>query len=264
MSKTSRPVADAFRLKQKSLRRELGQFLVEGPQAIEYAVRVKAPIRTVFVDETQLDDYARLLAALPLDAEIVTGPAAVIDKLADTRNPRGIIAVADWIQPLLDLTQVHLIVALEQASDPGNLGTIIRTADAAGAQAVILGPQSVDPTNAKVVRASAGSIFGIRIHETPDLAATIEQAKDCGIKVLGTHLHATVSLFDSRLTQQLAGPVMWVFGNEAHGLSDATAQLCDELVSIPIFGHAESLNLASASAICLYASAARLQAQIES
>lgn len=255
VSKTSRPVADAFALRQKSARAASGLALVEGPQALEYAIRVGTSIRQVFVAESALSTHTGLLEKLTSATEVLLGNDQVIDKLADTRNPQGIIALAEWQAPPLHLAGARLAVLLEHANDPGNAGTIVRTADAAGAQAVIFGPDSVEPTNPKVVRASAGSVFGLPPVQADSVESVIQEAKAAGMRVVGTHLRGALSLFDPEVRHRLASPTLWVLGNEARGMTDDTAHLCDELVMIPIFGHAESLNLAAAAAVCLYTSA---------
>jgi RNA methyltransferase, TrmH family len=144
-----------------------------------------------------------------------------------------------------------LAAALVDAADPGNAGTIVRTADAAGAGAVVFAGNSVDPYNGKVVRASAGSLFHVAVvaaHPALDLVAA---ARAAGYAVLATSSSGAVELD----TVQLSEPTMWVFGNEAAGLPPAVVRSVDQSVRVPIYGRAESLNLAAAAAVCLYASA---------
>jgi TrmH family RNA methyltransferase len=139
--------------------------------------------------------------------------------------------------------------------DPGNAGTVVRCADAAGADLVVLAGTSVDPHNPKTVRASAGSLFHVPIAVEPDAAAAVTALREAGLTVVATAGDGELSLFDA--SAPLDGPTAWLFGNEAHGLDPELAALADHRVSIPIRGRAESLNLSTAAALCLYESARR-------
>jgi TrmH family RNA methyltransferase len=180
---------------------------------------------------------------------------AALAAMADTQTPQGVVAVARQspvrLRDALNRDS-RLVVVLDEVRDPGNAGTIIRAADAAGADAVILTGTSVDPYNPKVVRATTGSLFHLTVATGAPLEAAIEQAHDAGLTVLAADMagEPLPSLGDA-----LAAPTTWVFGNEAHGLSDAARSLADRLVAVPIYGAAESLNLATAASVCLYASA---------
>jgi len=149
----------------------------------------------------------------------------------------------------------RLVVVLANVRDPGNAGTVLRTADAAGADGVIFAGASVDPYNSKCVRSSAGSLFhlpvvlGVRVNDA------VAALRDAGLAVLAADGSATLGLDDPELAGQLARPTAWLFGNEAWGLPADLAALADERVAVPIYGRAESLNLAAAAAVCLYASA---------
>jgi len=138
--------------------------------------------------------------------------------------------------------------------DPGNAGTVLRTADAAGAQAVIFSDASVDPYNGKCVRASAGSIFHLPLVVGVPADRAARELREAGLRVLAADTRGGRSL-DDLGPAELAAPTAWMFGNEAWGLPGDLAALADESVAVPIYGRAESLNLATAAAICLYASA---------
>jgi TrmH family RNA methyltransferase len=149
----------------------------------------------------------------------------------------------------------RLVAMLCGVSDPGNAGTVIRTADAAGADAVVLTRGSTDPYSGKCVRASAGSLFHLPVVTGVSIAPTVTALHDAGLTVLATTLDGD-SIDD--LDDVLSGPVAWLFGNEAHGLDEAAVAAADRRVRVPIRGRAESLNLAAAAAVCLY-SAVRAQ-----
>jgi TrmH family RNA methyltransferase len=142
-----------------------------------------------------------------------------------------------------------------EVRDPGNAGTVIRCADAMGAGAVVLAGASVDPHNGKAVRASAGSVFHLPVVVEPDSAGAVRRLRAAGLRVLAADGYGDLDLDDATDQGLLAPPTAWLFGNEAHGLPEELAELADHRVRIPIHGRAESLNLATAAAICLHASA---------
>jgi TrmH family RNA methyltransferase len=144
----------------------------------------------------------------------------------------------------------RLVAIAVETSEPGNAGTLIRLADAMGADAVVFAGHGVDPYNGKVLRASAGSIFALPVLEVIDTAAVVAALSGAGLRVLATTLDGDTSLEDA----DLSGPTAWLFGAEAHGLSADVAALADARLRIPMVGRAESLNLAAAAAICLYES----------
>jgi len=189
----------------------------------------------------------------------------VMEALGETRAPQGIVGVCRW-EPS-ELAAVipgggPASVLLEGVSDPGNAGTIIRTADAAGAAGVILTPGSVDPTNGKCVRASAGSIFHLPIAtdiDLPDLASAIDPSRMLFAVASGD---AALDVFDWLGSVPRHQSICWVFGAEAPGVSQDARDLADVQVRIPLYGRAESLNVAAAAAVCLYADAARLHGKL--
>lgn len=204
----------------------------------------------MFVTENAAERFADLLAGAP--TQLVTERAA--KALSDTVTPVGLVAVCTV--PDADLEQVladgpTLVAVPVGVSEPGNAGTIIRVADAMGADAVVLAGPSVDPYNGKCLRASAGSIFSIPVIAEPDTDAALTGLRDAGLQVLATVLDGSVSLDDV----DLARPTAWLFGPEAHGLPPDVVELATARVRIPMAGNAESLNIGSAAAICLYQSA---------
>jgi TrmH family RNA methyltransferase len=148
----------------------------------------------------------------------------------------------------------RLVAILEEVRDPGNAGTIIRAADAAGADAVIFSGRTVDLYNPKVVRSSTGSIFHLPVAVGADLGNVLERARAAGLSVIAADVKGD-DLLSARNDGVLAQPTAWLFGNEAHGLPDEQLELADRVVTVPIYGHAESMNLATAASVCLYESA---------
>lgn len=183
---------------------------------------------------------------------------AAITSLADTVHPQGVVAVCRTVTaPLADLLALRprLLAVCADIRDPGNAGTVVRCADAAGAAGVVLTGDSVDVHNGKAVRASAGSIFHVPVAVDRDPAAVVAALQGAGLTVLAADGYAELDLDDATDDGLLVEPTAWLFGNEAQGLPDALRALADHRVRIPIHGRAESLNLATAAAVCLYASA---------
>jgi TrmH family RNA methyltransferase len=242
-------VAAAVKLHRHVGRRRAARFLAEGPNLVEAALR-RGVVYEVFATEEAAARFAALLAGA--DVHLVTERAA--KAMSDTVTPVGLVAVCRMPEVSLDEVlgaSPRLVAVAVETSEPGNAGTLIRLADAMGADAVILAGNSVDPYNAKCLRASAGSIFGVSVVEAPDTAGLVAAMHGAGLTVLATTLDGEVSLDDA----ELSAPTAWLFGAEAHGLAPEVAALADSRVTIPMAGSAESLNVAAAAAICLYQSA---------
>ncbi len=243
----------ARRLKNRKFRSMAGEFLVEGASTVREALEAGAVQRVLATPEAAQQHPGLVAQGYE---QLVAGQ---VRQLSDTVTPQGIFAVCRM--PAWSLSDVlrpdaRLVVICAQIRDPGNLGTVIRCADAFGADGVILTEGSVDPTNPKTVRASTGSIFHLPVVVGVGLPDGVAQAKQAGFHVLA----ATGTGEDlNRLIDagQLADRVAWIMGNEAWGLPEAEAELADRAVSIPMWGQAESLNLATAAAICLYATASQ-------
>lgn len=251
------------RLARRASRREEGRFLVEGAQAVREAL-IAARTGSVVVHEliTAVDAEVRHAEVLELAHEarvpVVVAAEAVLWSLSDTVTPQGLIAVADVVDGPLDaIVRRHprLVAVLADVRDPGNAGSVIRAADAAGADAVVFAGASVDPYNGKVVRASVGGIFHVPIVIAGTLAEVVSSLHAARLRVLIADGSGETDLDHLAPRGELAYPTAWVFGNEAWGVPGEMLPLADTVVRIPIYGKAESLNLATAAALCLYASA---------
>jgi TrmH family RNA methyltransferase len=211
-------------------------------------------VRELFVTSTAADRETDLLrAAASRDVPVVLVDDRVARTLGDTETPQGVVAVVQQPRHRLDSVLAggpRLVAMLCGVADPGNAGTVIRTADAAGADAVVLTRGSTDPYAGKCVRATAGSLFHLPVVTGVSAEPTIDSMRGAGLTVLATTLDG-----DSidEVEDVLAGPVAWLFGNEAHGLDADVTAAADRRVRVPIRGRAESLNLAAAAAVCLYA-----------
>ncbi len=257
-------VRAAAKLAKKNQRAETGLFLVEGPQAVDEALRHRPELVVeVFATAAALERHAGLArAARAADVRIETTTDAVLETIADTVTPQGVVAVCRQSTVSLDellARAPRLVAVLEEVRDPGNAGTIIRVADAAGADAVVLTGTSVDVFNPKVVRASTGSLFHVPVVTGVPLESALEGLRASGARVLAADISGD-DLLAVRSDGHLDGPTAWLFGNEARGLTAEQLALADRAVIVPIYGHAESLNLATAAAVCLYESAFALRA----
>jgi TrmH family RNA methyltransferase len=242
-------VAAAIKLHRHVGRRRAARFLAEGPNLVEAALR-RGLVSEVFVTEAAMARFGSLLGEVPVHE--VTERAA--KALSDTVTPVGLVAVCSLPEPALaDVLagSPRLMAVGVEISEPGNAGTLIRVADAMGADAVVLAGHSVDPYNGKCLRASAGSIFSIPVVTEPDAVQAVTALTDAGLQVLATTVDGEVSLDEAALD----APTAWLFGPESHGLPTELAKLATHRVHIPIPGSAESLNVASAASICLYQSA---------
>jgi TrmH family RNA methyltransferase len=187
----------------------------------------------------------------------------VMAALTQTVTPSGIAAVCRFVDVSLDAWadgSPRLVAVLAHVRDPGNAGTVLRTADAAGADGVVFTDASVDVYNPKAVRASAGSLFHLPVTVGLPAARAVSRLREAGLRVLAADGQGQLSLDSSQARELVGRPVVWLFGNEAWGLPASVAQLADVTVRVPLYGRAESLNLASAAAVCLYASAVAQQA----
>jgi TrmH family RNA methyltransferase len=243
-------VKEARKLSRRSVRTERRLFLADGPKAVEGALAVEGCVVEVFATPAALAQHAGLLAEAP----VTLVDERALASLSDSVSPAGVVAVCRHLDAPLEhvvTVSARLLAICADVRDPGNAGTVIRTADAAGADAVVLAGRSVDAYNPKTVRSTVGSLFHLPFAIEPDPAVAVRAAQARGLTVLAADGAGEVDLFEA----DLSGPTAWLFGNEAWGLPDDLAALADHRVAIPIHGRAESLNLSTAAAVCLYASA---------
>ena len=254
LTSTRSPRVQAVRrLTRRSARVAERRFVVEGPQAVREALPT---LLELYADPDGAARHADLLAAAPCPVTPVS--REVLAAMAETVTPQGVLGVA----PLLDVPleqalsgSPRLVAVLVAAADPGNAGTVIRAADAAGADAVVLTEGSTDPHGGKCVRASAGSLWHLPVVHGPSVAQTLAALRTAGLAVLATSGAGDDDLDELADAGARAGPTAWLRGNEAAGLAEEVLAAADRSVRSPIHGRAESLNLATAAALCLYASA---------
>jgi len=247
------------KLAKRGARSETGLFLLEGPQAVAEALTFRPELVVeLYATPTALERYsdiAQTAVDAGVDVEFVT--EQVLEAMADTVTPQGFVSVCrQFPTSIRDIFsgKPRLIAVLEEVRDPGNAGTIIRAADSAGADAVVLTGRTVDLYNPKVVRSTTGSLFHVPVAVGASLDDVVERAHSSGLQVLAADIKGE-DLLAARTDGQLARPTAWVFGNEARGLPDELLHLVDRVVTVPIYGRAESMNLATAASVCLYESA---------
>ena len=255
-------VKAARQLAKRALRLRARSFLAEGPQAVEAALTRGGVVSQLFITAAARARHADLAdQATRQGAQVLAVSGEVMAELAQTITPQGVLAVCRYIDiPLARLAASgpRLVVILVNVRDPGNAGTVLRTADAAGADGVIFSDASVDPYNSKCVRATAGSLFHLPLVAGVPVAGAVSAMREAGLRILAADGRASRSLDETGPDEPgslLGRPTAWMFGNEAWGLPPGLLALADEAVAVPIYGKAESLNLAAAAAVCLYASA---------
>jgi len=248
-------VKHARRLATRAFRAAEREFLAEGPQAVREALAEAGVVLEVFATAEATGQHRDLVAAAGRLPWHVVGDD-VVEAIADTVRPQGVVARCAAVDVTLEAllsTRPGFVVVCADVRDPGNAGAVIRCADAAGADGVVLAGDSVDPYNPKAVRATVGSVFHLPLVVERDVERTIAALRASGLQVLAADGGGGVALFDEEL--DLTRPTAWLMGNEAWGLPEPTRRLADAVVSVPIYGRAESLNLATAAAVCLYATA---------
>ena len=238
-------IKELVKLQTAKGRKKAGMYLLEGEHLVEEAIKERAQIKLIVVTSNRLEDYENLLAQT--DVQVLVVSQDVFHKLSMTETTQGILAVVEIVKQEI-LPHKGRLIVLDAVQDPGNLGTIVRTADAAGFDAVILGTGTVDLYNDKVLRSMQGSHFHIPVFQA-NLQEYLLILKEKGVQVAVTALHRNSKDYSDL---QGATDVAIVVGNEGQGVSSDVIELADVLVAIPMFGKAESLNVAIASALLMY------------
>lgn len=249
------------KLTQKRERVAIGQFLIEGPQSVRELLQHRSDlVRELYATEEAIERHPELFtAASEANIQVEQASISVIAAMSETVHPQGVVAVAQ--QPDTSIEQLgqtqqsyRLVAIMHEVRDPGNAGAVLRVADAAGADAVIFAGESIDPFHPKVVRSTTGSLFHLPVIIEPSLEHAITTTRAAGLRILAADVHGT-DFTHTRADRSLTAPTAWLFGNEARGLTQTDRDLADAVLKIPIYGEAESLNLATAAAVCLYETA---------
>jgi TrmH family RNA methyltransferase len=252
-------VVAARRLATRALRAKQGLFLAEGPQAVREAAAHRTGIAELYYTPAAAERHPLIVeAARDGGAALVPTTDEVVSSLSDTVHPQGMVAVCRCLDEPPESVLAgapRLVALLAHVRDPGNVGSVIRAADAAGADAVLVSDESVDVYNPKAVRASAGSLFHMPLAVGVPVDTAVAACRAAGLRVLAADGAGPLDLDEEADSGALRTATCWLFGNEAWGLPDKLRTLADATVRVPIHGRAESLNLSTAAALCLYASA---------
>ena len=253
-SKDNEIIKNIKKLKEKKYRELENAYLIEGIKIVKEAIAENAKIKQIimcedFADNVELDkDTLYELAK----HNLIYVTRNIMDSLSDVKTPQGIIGVVEKnkieeiIETKVDYKQ-DIIIALDGVQDPGNLGTIIRTADSANLNQIIISKTSADPYNPKVVRSTMGAIFRVNIIETENIVEELQKTKANGFKVMVTSLDSSKSIYKTEFNKKVI-----VIGNEANGVTKEVQNIADEKVKIPMLGKTESLNASVAASIMIY------------
>ena len=249
-SKDNEIVKNIKKLKEKKYRDLENAYIIEGIKLVKEAIYENAKIRQIIMCENYADnkeiDKETLYEISKYNLIYVT--EKVFNTITDVKTPQGIIAIVEKNNSTCEINySEEIIIALDDVQDPGNLGTIIRTADSANLKQIILSKNSADPYNPKVVRSTMGGIFRVNIIEVDNLEETLKQTQKNGFKVMVTVLDTQKSIYDVNYNKKVI-----VIGNEANGISKSIQNIADEKVKIPMLGKTESLNASVAAGVMIY------------
>ncbi|WP_328388386.1 RNA methyltransferase [Streptomyces sp. NBC_00400] len=263
ISPRSPRVTAARRLARRAFRGKERRFIAEGPQAVREAIAHRTggvpTLTELFATVEAAERHTEIVeAARAAGVRVHFADGRTVADISQTVTPQGLLGVCGFLDsPFEEIlaARPQLIAVLANVRDPGNAGTVLRCADAAGADAVVLTDASVDLYNPKSVRASVGSLFHLPVAVGVPVERVVSGLQAAGVRILAADGAGDRDLDAELDTGSMGGPTAWVFGNEAWGLPEETRALADAVVRVPIHGRAESLNLATAAAVCLYASA---------
>ena len=239
-SKDNEIIKNIKKLKEKKYR--LDSYIVEGIKMVKEAINENQEIALIAIREDFKIDFDTK------NTKIVTISNKIFNDISDVKTPQGILAVIKKNQNNQIETNSNYILALDSLQDPGNMGTIIRTADSANINQIIINKTTVDPYSPKVIRSTMGAIYRTNIIEVEDLKATLKEMKSKGFQIITTDLKATQSIYDINYNNK----TVVVIGNEANGVSQEILQTADKKVIIPMLGKTESLNASIAASIMIY------------
>jgi len=234
-------------LLQKKYRQQEQKFIVEGKRLVEEALKSNYNCEIIIIDELYAEKYHFIVEKFSeqIRTEIITENN--FKKIAETKSPQGIAAIFSIPSIPINIEENEkLIVAIENISDPGNLGTIIRTCDWFGVNSVIVSPDSVEVFNSKVIRSTMGSLFHINVYNSTDFYSDLLKLKQKGRTILCSDMNGK-NIYSNRIKKN----TILILSNEAHGPTEAALKLSDKVITIPKYGNAESLNVASAAAVII-------------
>lgn len=249
-SKENQTIKHIIKLKEKKYRKEYNEYIVEGVKIVKEAIEEKALIKQIIISEDEINSelIQKYLKEELEKIDYIQVPSNIFKLLSEVEKPQGVLAVIEKNNKTenIDLNQ-EIILALDDLQDPGNLGTIIRTADSVGLKQILISKGTTDPYNSKVIRSTMGAIFRVKIIECENLRKTLEILKEKDFKIMVTDLSTDKSIYDIKFKKKII-----VIGNEANGVSDSVKNIADEKAIIPMLGKTESLNASIATGVILY------------
>lgn len=249
-SKENSVIKHIVKLKEKKYRKEFGEYIVEGAKIVKEAIEENAEIKYIIIDENAKsnDLIEKHLKQYLENIDYIQVPNNIFKIISDVEQPQGVLAVIEKNNKNNNVDySSDLILALDDIQDPGNLGTIIRTADSVGLTQILISKGTADPYNSKVIRSTMGAIFRVNIIECDDLVKILKDVKENNFNIMVTSLQANKSIYELDLKQNVV-----VIGNEAKGVSKEIIDLADNKVIIPMLGKTESLNASIATGVILY------------
>lgn len=249
-SKDNEIIKHIRKLKEKKYRDEYNEYVVEGVKIVEEAIKENAKIKQVIVcnDTTKTYEIPTHIMLEIAKFDCIYVSDKIFNYITQVTNPQGIMAIIEKQDENMQIDyNQDIIVMLDDVQDPGNLGTILRTADSIGLNQIIVSKGTADSFNSKVVRSTMGAIFRLKIIEEEDLIKTIKELRKHHFKLLVTSLQTENSIYDIDFSKKII-----VIGNEANGVSKEIQDLADEKAKIPMLGRTESLNASVAAGIVMY------------
>ncbi|SUZ78903.1 uncharacterized protein METZ01_LOCUS31757, partial [marine metagenome] len=220
--------------------------VIEGPRQLRTAIDLGAELKEVFFrpDQNQILDSLK-----SLEIDFYEVDPQVLDDIADSASPQGVLAVARARETAIEsIAEMHRVVVIDSVQDPGNLGAIVRTAAAAGFDAVVTGPGTADLWSTRAIRASAGTLFALHMAKRVDLESSLDLLRVAGHSVLATDVRGETSVYQVEIEKRMT----LVVGSEAHGLSETIIDRTDAMIRVPMGPLVESLNVAVATGIVMY------------
>ena len=249
-SKENQLIKHIIKLKEKKYRKEYNEYIIEGVKIVEESIEEKAKIKQIIISEDAINSelVQKHLKEKLKKIDYIQVPSNIFKLISEVEKPQGVLAVIEKENGGEDIDyNQDIILALDDLQDPGNLGTIIRTADSVGLNQILISKGTTDPYNSKVIRSTMGAIFRVKIVECEDLKQTLKRLQENNFKVMVTDLGTDKSIYDIKLQKNVI-----VIGNEANGVSKEIQEIADKKVKIPMLGKTESLNASIATGVILY------------
>ena len=249
-SKENKIIKHIIKLKEKKYRKEYNEYIIEGAKIVQEAIQEKAKIKQIIINENAIntDLIQNHLKEELQKIDYIQVPSNIFKLISEVEKPQGVLAIIEKEkqEENIDINQ-DIILALDDLQDPGNLGTIIRTADSIGLKQILISKGTTEAYNPKVIRSTMGAIFRVKIIECENLKETLKKLQKNNFKIMVTDLNTDKSIYDIKLQKKVI-----IIGNEANGVSEEIKNIADTRAIIPMFGKTESLNASIATGVILY------------